>query len=77
MRWQTLLLTYVFPVLPVGALFDGIVSCLRTYSPGELSALVEPLSAEGYTWEIGKARSWRSPIPITYLLGYPANDCAA
>ena len=77
MRWQTLLLTYVIPVLPVGALFDGIVSCLRTYSLGELSALVEPLASGGYTWEIGKARSWRSPIPITYLLGYPANDRAA
>jgi hypothetical protein len=70
-RWQTLLLTYVIPILPIGALFDGIVSCLRTYSPRELSALVEPLRGDGYTWEIGQARSWRSPIPITYLLGYP------
>ncbi len=70
-RWQTLLLTYVIPVLPMGALFDGIVSCLRTYSPRELSALVEPLRGDGYTWEIGQARSWRSPIPIAYLLGYP------
>lgn len=75
-RWQTLLLTYVIPVLPLGALFDGIVSCLRTYSPGELSALVEPLREAGYTWEIGQARSWRSPIPITYLLGYPPHDRA-
>lgn len=77
MRWQTLLFTYGVPVLPLGALFDGLVSCLRTYSTGELSALVEPLRDKGYTWEIGTARSWRSPIPITYLLGYPQNDRAA
>jgi hypothetical protein len=76
MRWQTFLLTYVIPALPLGALFDGIVSCLRTYSTGELSALVEPLRGEGYTWDIGKARSWRSPIPITYLLGHPPGERA-
>lgn len=70
-RWQTLLLTYVIPIIPVGALFDGIVSCLRTYSTDELAALVEPLRAEGYVWNIGQVRSWRSPLPITYLLGYP------
>jgi hypothetical protein len=73
-RWQTFVLTYLIPVLPLGALFDGIVSCLRTYSPAELSALVEPLRGAGYAWEIGKARNWRTKIPITYLIGYPTND---
>ena len=73
-RWQPLVLTYLIPVIPLVALFDGIVSCLRTYSPAELSALVEPLRSHGYTWQIGKVRSWRSPIAITYLIGYPTND---
>ena len=72
-RWQTLVLTYLIPAIPLVALFDGIVSCLRTYSPAELSALVEPLRSHGYTWQIGKVRSWRSPIAITYLIGYPTN----
>ena len=70
-RWQTLLLTYVLPIIPLGALFDGIVSCLRTYSTDELAELVEPLRGERYVWTIGQVRSWRSPVPITYLLGYP------
>ena len=70
-RWQTLLLTYVLPIIPLGALFDGMVSCLRTYSADELAELVEPLRGEGYVWTIGQVRSWRSPVPITYLLGYP------
>jgi hypothetical protein len=71
-RWQTFLLTYLLPVIPLGALFDGIVSCFRTYSPDELAALVEPFRASGYVWNIGQVRSWRSPVPITYLVGYPA-----
>jgi hypothetical protein len=72
-RWQTFVLTYLIPVLPLGVLLDGIVSCLRTYSPAELSALVEPLRRAGYAWEIGKVRNWRTKIPITYLIGYPTN----
>jgi hypothetical protein len=73
-RWQTFVLTYLIPVLPLGVFFDGIVSCLRTYSPAELSALVERLRGAGYAWEIGKVRNWRTKIPITYLIGYPTND---
>ena len=29
-RWRTLLFTYVRPIIPIGVLFDGVVSCLRT-----------------------------------------------
>jgi hypothetical protein len=71
LRWRTFLFTYVIPIIPLGVLFDGVVSCLRTYSPSELEALVEPLQGNGYTWEVGEARGPRSGVPITYLLGYP------
>lgn len=70
-RWSRMLLTYVLPVLPFAALFDGVVSCLRTYSPPELRELVREFNSEGYVWEIGQERSWRSPVPITFLIGYP------
>ncbi len=73
-RWRTLLFTYVIPIIPIGVLFDGVVSCLRTYSPAELQALVEPLQRNGYTWEVGEARGERSRLPITYLLGYPTSE---
>jgi len=76
-RWQTLLLTYVVPVLPIGTMFDGIVSCLRTYSPRELNQLTTAMGDTGYTWEIGRARSWRSPVPITYLIGIPNLESVA
>ncbi len=73
-RWSTIFLTYVVPVLPLAAAFDGVVSCLRTYSEAELREMVANLSPGGYVWEIGQERSWRSPVPITFLIGYPRSS---
>ena len=70
-RWSRLLFTYMIPVLPLVGLFDGIVSCLRTYSPAELEKFVEKFQKEGYVWQIGEDRSGPSPLPITYLIGFP------
>jgi len=79
-RWSRLLLTYVLPAIPLAALVDGVVSCLRTYTPDELRALAA--SAEGaevagdaggagwgYAWTAGE--SGTGPIPMTYLVGCP------
>ena len=76
-RWSRLLWTYIIPVVPVVLLFDGIVSCLRTYTPAELHELTEEFSESGYTWEIGEKRAERSPVAITYLIGYPVEKVAA
>src|SRR2546425_11759383 len=35
-RWSRLLWTYLIPLVPLVTLFDGLVSCLRTYSVQEL-----------------------------------------
>lgn len=74
-RLSRLLWTYMVPVVPLVVLFDGIVSCLRTYSPAELQSLVAglPPSASNYHWEIGEARENRG-MPVTYLLGYPHSN---
>lgn len=69
-RWSRLLLTYVFPVIPTVAFVDGVVSCLRTYTPDELRELAESVDgAMGYEWTAGYAGG--GPIPMTYLLGMP------
>ncbi len=68
-RWSRLLWTYLIPIIPLVLLFDGIVSCLRTYRPQELHAIVEKLSARQYHWEIGELPGRRAPV--TYLIGYP------
>jgi hypothetical protein len=72
-RWSRLLFTYLVPVIPFVLLFDGVVSCLRTYRPGELRELVGGLSANGYQWQAGEFRDSGLTIPITYLIGYPCN----
>ena len=55
-RWSRLIWTYLIPLNPIVLFLDGIVSCLRAYSPLELSELTRELSASGYIWEIGEER---------------------
>lgn len=67
-RWQRLLWTYLIPVIPFFIMWDGIVSNLRTYNPGELQKLVAAFPQ--YRWEAAKLRS-RPGHWITYLIGLP------
>ncbi len=69
--WARLFWTYIIPVLPLMAMFDGVVSCIRTYSPAELQQLVESLDADNYEWQIGKVRAPFNPMRVTYLIGRP------
>jgi SAM-dependent methyltransferase len=64
--WTRLFYTYVLPILPLLILWDGVVSCLRSYRPAELRALTDGLD-EGYRWEIGEYR--RRGAVVTYLIG--------
>ncbi|MGA8503727.1 MAG: hypothetical protein WB683_19410 [Candidatus Sulfotelmatobacter sp.] len=68
-RWSRLLWTYLIPIIPFVLLFDGVVSCLRTYRPDELHEIVDKLSSRQYQWEIGELATGK--MPITYLIGYP------
>ncbi|HXM61951.1 MAG TPA: hypothetical protein VN950_13935, partial [Terriglobales bacterium] len=70
-RWSRLLWTYLIPVIPLVLLFDGVVSCLRTYRPQELREMVEKLKPPScqYQWEIGELAGGK--MPVTYLIGYP------
>ncbi len=70
-RFSRLFWTYCVPIIPCVILFDGVVSCLRSYSTSELRALVNTLKGVNYDWEIGKVRIPRSPVSATYLIGVP------
>lgn len=71
-RWPRLILTYLIPLLPFMLVFDGIVSCLRTYSLKELQMMVKKVRGNNlYNWEIGMKKCKRFPGGITYLIGYP------
>jgi hypothetical protein len=69
-RWSRIFWTYVVPVVPLSIMFDGIVSCLRVYTPEEMKMMA--LDAGGdYDWDAGSAYPRGSPIPIPYLIGVP------
>ena len=75
-RWSRLLWTYLIPLVPMITLFDGLVSCLRTYSVQELHDLTARLGTNDYLWDIGTVKSKTAPIPITYLIGVPIDNAA-
>jgi hypothetical protein len=50
--------------------WDGLASCLRSYTVTELRELVHDLDAKDYQFEIGSLKSsWT--MKLTYLIGYP------
>lgn len=74
-RWSRLFWTYVVPVVPLAVMFDGIVSCLRTYTPEELLDLAARVpGAASYRWEAGVDRFGLLPVGVTYLIGYPTPE---
>ena len=70
-RWSRLLCTYMLPIIPLVLLFDGIVSCLRTYRTQELRQMIKKLVGTEYQWEVEELSSGRVAAPITYLIGHP------
>ncbi len=45
-------------------------------SPAELRELTATLGGD-YVWEIGEDSTGRSPLPMTYMIGYPRRPPAA
>jgi hypothetical protein len=71
-RWQWLVFTYLIPIIPLFILWDGLVSCLRVYSPKELDGLVAQLrNKESFTWETGRLPLPGAPSRSTFLVGMP------
>ncbi|MFS4456506.1 hypothetical protein [Maribacter sp. 2304DJ31-5] len=60
--------TYSIPIVPLFVLWDGLVSCFRTYSVKEMHELIKGLkNKESFDWEVGKVKS--GPGIVLYLLG--------
>ncbi len=73
--WRRVLLSTLIPLIPFLILFDGIVSCLRIYSPRELDGLIAGTQgAERYRWKVQRRRFGLGHT--TTLVGYPASDSA-
>lgn len=65
--WRRVLWTYLLPVIPFTLWFDGILSCLRSYSLRDMRELVQGLEAPDYRWEIGEAGTGKARV--AYLVG--------
>jgi len=72
-RWSRLFWTYLVPIIPLVLLFDGVVSCLRSYRANELREIVGRLRANDYQWEIGETGG---RLPVTYLIGWPRESAS-
>jgi hypothetical protein len=69
-RWSRLLCTYLLPVIPFVLLFDGVVSCLRSYRPSELRDMAGQMGESDYQWQAGEIRDSYFKPPVTFLIGY-------
>lgn len=69
-RWRHLLFTYLLPILPLLAFWDGLVSALRTYRPEELQHLVSDLTEHQWFTGILKGPHGEN---ISTLVGLPKN----
>ncbi len=63
--WKKIFLTYIFPIYPLIAFWEGVASNLRTYTPKELRQMINNIDHDDFNWEIGKIGS------ANYLIGYP------
>ena len=70
-KWSRILFTYIIPVIPLCALWDGIVSVIRLYHPRQLLQMAGSIPNSNYTWRAGKVKN-KFGMHITYLIGYPA-----
>ena len=68
--FRRLLVTYLIPLVPLGCLWDGLVSVWRTYTPAELRALARKIQSDDYYFEVGTFRGALG-VDGTYLLGIP------
>jgi hypothetical protein len=69
-KWSRIFYTYLIPLIPLFALWDGVVSMLRIYSPEELLELTKSVRSNGYTWKSGLLKN-KIGTKVTYLVGYP------
>ena len=69
-RLSRFVFTYLLPIIPLCTIWDGVVSILRLYKPGDLQRMANEVASEGYVWKSGFRRN-KYGIGVAYLIGYP------
>jgi len=69
-RWGRIFFTYIFPILLLTIMWDGVASVFRTYTQKEMRQMVSELSESGsFEWETGDVGTGTKRI--LYLSGIP------
>ncbi|MEM6720305.1 MAG: hypothetical protein AAF611_13350 [Bacteroidota bacterium] len=72
-KFGRLFFTYLFPIIPIVVLWDGVISCLRTYSVPEMKELVNKLAnKEQFDWSIGVKK--QKMYKVLFLIGTPKSS---
>lgn len=66
-----LFFTYALPAVPFIVFFDGMVSCLRVYSPRELHEMTRHIRKERYTFEVLRPKVPWVPLRHLVFVGRP------
>jgi len=70
-KWSRLLFTYIIPLIPLYAIWDGIVSILRLHTPEELLAYAQTSDdKQQFSWSAGKVKN-KVGFSVAYLVGIP------
>lgn len=69
-RWERLVFTYLFPILPLVTFLDGFLALFKLYAPVDLDELTAQIQVQNYAWRSGKLDNGRGG-KIIYLLGWP------
>ena len=69
-RPSQLIFSFPIPIIPFTAVWDGLVSNLRTYTPDQLRELTEGLGDGSFRWEIGQVEVESTGLLATYLFGW-------
>lgn len=78
--WGRLFFSYLLPVISLFVLWDGFVSCLRTYTVAEMQQLIQEVpNSHLYEWKVGRLK--KGPGILLYLIGtkraVPSSTAAA
>ena len=73
LTWRRFVWTYLIPVVPLVAGWDGLVSNLRSYTRDELLELADAGNRDDYRWHTGRVRSL-GLSSVTYLVGWPESS---
>ncbi len=69
-RLTNILFSILIPVIPLTALFDGLVSNFRTYSAADLEELTRSIDCPDFRWQAGTVKVRRTGLEATYLFGW-------